>query len=168
MRDLDIFPAQVDKLAEMFNQYVTARHVRLADEPDMMRMIRHFLHDKKPEIRREFAGSVLGQSGCFVYSVKSLLLGERHGIKSSLARSTGTRALHVMLIDEHGEPYDIRELQKGGVQPLSNDQVRAYGQYLQPLVYAANQLRSAVQKDKRTAVHRSAPIIPCEEEMQTT
>ena len=165
--DLDISQREVDGLTEMFQNYATERGSDLQDERSVVRTIRHFLHDRKPDIKTRFADSVLGQSGCFPFSVRSCLLASRFGIESSLARSDRTRALHVMLIDKEGNPYDIRELEKGKIKPMSHEQVRAYGRYLQPVVATVDAFRRRKPAPRHREHQQKSEIriIPCNDEV---
>lgn len=169
LRNLDIPEKEIEDLTKMFQTYTKEKGAPLENEHLTVRAIRHFLHDRKTEIRSEFSDSVLGQSGCFAFSVKSFLLAGNFGIESNLARSTGIRAIHVMLVDKDGQPYDVRELRRGGVKAMSIEQVRAYGNYLQPIISTISSLRSRGAVKKRSSRFAGVtPIIPCNAEDQDT
>ena len=138
---LRIPPAHVERLHEHFDAYVKARGVTLREPWQIARHVYSFLHDEKARYKTELADSIIGKSGCFPFSVRAAILLGKRNIGSSLARSTGRRCIHVMLLDEKGQPFNKRELHKGGVIPMSLMQVRLYALFIQSTMIAAYAMR---------------------------
>ncbi len=141
---LGISEQQKEGLISMFHSYCETEHLENTNETLVVRNIRHFLHDQKSEIYGHFADSLLGQSGCFPFSVKCSLLAKEFGIDTRLARARNlNKLLHVLVLRPDGRPFDLTDptLKIYKTTPLSIPQAYAYARVAQPIATAGGRLK---------------------------
>ncbi|MBX9906914.1 hypothetical protein K2X96_03385 [Patescibacteria group bacterium] len=143
VHELGISPDDLKSFIDLFTHYADEQLVDMTNESAVFRVVRHFITQHKKEIKEQFKDSVLGQSGCFAYSVRTSVLLGAMGIVNRLARATGTRMLHILVIDKNGVPYDPREITKGNFNPMSLSEIRMYGRLVQPVVAKCDSCRNS-------------------------
>ena len=128
------------RFVEMFKAYCEDRDLTIGNETILIRTIRQFLKESKKDVREVFGDALLGQSGCFPYSVRCCLLAGAWDMKMYLARSNHlSNALHILVVREDGRPFDLTHPTPRSATRLTLDSITGYARYIQPIVFRVGQ-----------------------------
>lgn len=149
VHELGIKSEDIRHIRSLFEAYCEDGQLVLSNEIMILRAIRSFLKEQKPIIKEQLSHSLLGQSGCFGFSIRTCVLAHAYGVNTYIARSTNPRRmLHTLVVREDGTPFDLTEATKGGVAPMTWLHIKGYASMVQPVVHATDSWRKKSKKKK--------------------